>query len=591
MDVSKELEESLSELLSEMDEAIIILDRKGIICFANEAAYYILDAEPLEGRRFAEVCVLSDLPTQSLLPDVPTRAMDTGDVLDFPDNAGVVRTFGDQVYLRGTATPLRNDKNIIYGCRVRLADITASKRLEMQLHSERRSLNVMFGAAGVGMIVLDDRGAIVGVNPAAEQILRCRESEAIGMQFGDAFRCVNSGAGCGYGMACGVCPVHSNINAAVADDGFSGQFTVLMRRLPALNMPILWVKIFVSQSWESGSKQIILSLIDISERKMREQELEKARLEAEAASRAKDQFLANMSHEIRTPINGMTGMIDLTLQSELDEEQRDYLVSAKQCSEYLLRIINDILDFSKLECGKMQLEEIRYELKDVVTHVLKIHEKIANGKELYLRAELADDLPAFVKGDPLRMRQILHNLISNALKFTSKGGITVTLRVDRSVEPPMLRYSVQDTGIGMEKSDISKLFKAFSQVDGSTTRRFGGTGLGLMIVKDLITEMKGEIHVESEPGVGSTFFFSVPCVEADGADEEIRDKTLFVAPQHTTPAREVSGTDDDIADLLKYANDKLDDEEDDDDDDIADLLKYANDKLGDVDAGPPAGNE
>lgn len=580
MDVRKELESSMIEWLTELDEGILLLDKQGIIRFANEAAIYMLDAEPLEGRKFSEVCVLMNLPTQAVLPDISIKAMETGEIVEFPADSGLVRNFGDQIFLKGTATPLINNEGL-YGCRIRMADITPSKRLEMQLKFERRSLSVMFGAAGVGMVVLDEHGSISGINPAGQKILQCDQDSAVGLQFGDAFGCMNSiFGGCGSGMACEVCPVRNNINSAISDDSFSGQFTVLMRRLPNAHKPLVWVKIFVSQSWDSGNKQIVLSLIDISERKMREQELERARLEAEAASRAKDQFLANMSHEIRTPINGMTGMIDLTLQSDLTDEQRDYLISAKQCSEYLLRIINDILDYSKLECGKMLLEEIRYELLDVVGHVLKVHTKIANGKNLFLKSEMADDLPKFVRGDPLRMRQILHNLISNALKFTSKGGVTVSLSCDREINPPMLRFAVKDTGIGMEKEDIGKLFKAFSQVDGSTTRRFGGTGLGLMIVKDLITAMQGEIHVESVPGEGSTFIFSIPCIEEEAADEEIRDKTIFVRPvegdkSSTEPAAET----DDIADLLEYCENKLGDSDDKADDDIADLLKYCEEKL------------
>ncbi len=366
-------------------------------------------------------------------------------------------------------------------------------------------LRDVFSAATVGLCILDGDGGILELNDAAEHILEISSAQAVGLQFGDAFHCENSlMAGCGHGAACKICPVRHTIEAAVAaQEEFSRRFVAAVQRSGAPYA--CWLEIFVSKTRRPLMQKIVLSLVDITDRKQREDELEQARRDAEAESAAKGQFLANMSHEIRTPINGMVGMIELTLRTELTQDQRENLESAKQCSNYLLRIINDILDFSKLENRAMQLEQNRFDLLELLQGVIFVHGKSAAGKGLYLQEMLADDLPRYIRGDALRLRQILHNLLGNALKFTSEGG--VVLQVEKAVREkmPILKFVVEDTGIGMKPEDTKKLFRPFSQVDGSMTRRFGGTGLGLMIVKELVEAMGGEVGVTSKPGMGSKF--------------------------------------------------------------------------------------
>jgi len=399
-------------------------------------------------------------------------------------------------------------------------DITSRKEAEEALRESREYLQTIFQGAQAGLMVVETVSRrIVDVNDKAAEIIGLPREEIVGSVC-HAFVCP---------AEAGTCPV-TDLNRTMDN---SEQFVL---RADGGRIPVIKTVVPISIK---GRPHLLESFVDISSQKQMENDLRQAKeetesvneqlekaienanrlaLAAEVANVAKSRFLANMSHEIRTPMNGIIGLTGLLLETGVTEEQRELSQMVLSSAETLLGLMSDILDFSKIEAQKMDMERIDFDLRAVIEDVEDILSVKAHEKGLELASAIESGVPAVVRGDPGRLRQVLINLTGNAVKFTNRGEVTVTVRPDNRTEPGKvaLRFAVSDTGIGIDPEVRETLFQPFSQVDASITRKYGGTGLGLAISKKIVELMHGRIDVDSRPGKGSSFRFSAVFEEAGG---------------------------------------------------------------------------
>jgi PAS domain S-box-containing protein len=496
-----------------------------------------------------------DLPAKAATLSVPVGAQVT--------LTGVYRTeFDEYRNARGFRLQLRSPADIVvvkhpswwtperaivvlsgFGCVILLALAWASllrrrviqqtaqirEQLEKESQLEDRYREIVENASDF-IFTLDRKGKFTSFNPAGERIFGFTRYEALSMTVQNL-----------------LAPDEREDALPFLQTGAKQGGTITTQaRFCTRDHRMIWVEISARRTSAASSVFVLGVGRDITERKQIEEELKRARDAAEANTRAKSAFLANMSHEIRTPMNGVIGMSNLLLDTTLNDTQRDFAETIRNSADALLTVLNDILDFSKIEAGKLALETVDFNLRETVDETVELLAARAAGKNLELVAFVPLDLPIYLRGDPGRIRQILLNLLGNAIKFTESGEVGVHVSCEEKKENEVrVRIEVTDTGIGLSPAEQERLFQPFSQADSSTTRRFGGTGLGLAISKQLIELMGGMIGVRSTPGKGSAFWLTAtfekqpdrpsrsPVVPA----EALRNRRVLIVDDNSTNRR------------------------------------------------------
>ncbi|MDR6771944.1 PAS domain S-box protein [Azospirillum sp. BE72] len=416
-----------------------------------------------------------------------------------------VMTAAGPRYFSVSGRPIFDRRGEFRGYRGSATDITERETAANRLASSEARYRAMFEAVGQPIVTIDEHGTVDAFNRAAERLFGYRAAEVLG---GPMTRLMPAAVGA----------VHDGLLATYRDSGGDTPRSEVQeltgRRKDGSEFPLE----ASLAGWREGDRRYVTgALRDVTAQREIEASLRRAKEAADQANRAKGEFLATMSHEIRTPMNGVLGALALVDGPNLDEEQRQLLDVANRSGKALLQIIDDILDLSKLEAGKAEVEPADFELRAVMRDCIDLLEPTAGGRGLILTREVAPAVPDRVRADLRRIRQVLVNLVGNALKFTQRGGVAVRVGLEGEAVPGrpfFLRFEVADTGIGIPEDVQPTLFRRFTQGDSSTTRRFGGTGLGLAISRELVTLMGGRIGVVSAEGKGSTFWFTVRCEPA-----------------------------------------------------------------------------
>jgi two-component system sensor histidine kinase/response regulator len=430
----------------------------------------------------------------------PSRQDAYEDALRSPSSAGTIETIalhrdGPEFPIELAFAPIRCGEmcNLV----VFVQDLTARKLMEAELRESQERNRHILDHIEDGYFEVDFRGKFTLVNDSASRrIYGYSASEMLGVSYKkinhpddvpavlEVFQKVYTTGE----------PNHSFEQLITVRDG-SKKFTQL--------------SISLKKDLKGQPVGFMGVVRDCTERKLREQELENAKKAAEAASKAKSEFLANMSHEIRTPMNGVIGMTAVLLDTELTEDQRDCLETVRFSADALLTLLNDLLDFSKIEAGKLSFEHVPFNLRESLAETIRTMQPLAAKKGISLNLSVGSDVPQELSGDSARLRQVIVNLTGNAIKFTTRGGVRVHVDLASSDQAnALLHFAVSDTGTGIPKDKQRTIFDAFSQADGSITRRYGGTGLGLTISARLVEMYGGKIWIESEEGRGSTFHFT-----------------------------------------------------------------------------------
>ena len=445
---------------------------------------------------------------------------------------------GNATQILSTKVPIRDKDGRITGLAGVGIDITSQKRADAELRASRELFRLLLDSIPEGIYGIDIQGNCTFCNPSCTRLLGyAGAAQLLGKNMHVLMHHTRADGTHYHAEECHIYEAFRRGEGTHIDD------EVLWRRDGTSFPAEYWSYPMLRDGNVVGT---VVTFINITQRKQAEKVLHDARQAAEAANRAKSEFLANMSHEIRTPMNGIIGMTQLALDTELDHEQRGYLNLVKSSSESLLVLLNDILDFSKIEAGKLDIEIIEFNLRDCLGDTMKVMSMRAHEKGLELACHILPEVPDALRGDPTRLRQIVTNLVGNAIKFTSQGEVVVRVETQHKTgDDTTLHFSVRDTGLGIPREKQGAIFEAFTQADNSTTRKYGGTGLGLSISTRLVEKMNGRMWLESEPGQGSTFHFTA-CFESQKslsgkratADlDSLRDLSVLIVDDNATNRR------------------------------------------------------
>jgi two-component system sensor histidine kinase/response regulator len=495
----------LGLVASSTHNAVVITDSAGKIEWVNSAFERICDcvADQALGQNASELFV-KRIQEAALLPKL-ARALAAGEV--FKDEVSAVSQHGRPIWLAMEIQAVRDSEGSVTNYIALGIDITERRQMWERLRQSEQRNRLIIDTALDAVVTIDSVGMVAGWNPQAETIFGRPRTLAMGMSF--VVNCVTREDREAVKQA-----LHQTVSNPTGG-AVTRRLELMALRDDGTAFP---AELSVSPMQTASGPACSAFIRDISARRQAERDLRDAKEHAEAASRAKSEFLANMSHEIRTPLNGVIGVTELLLGTELSQQQRRYGELTKSSADVLLSVINQILDFSKIEAGKLELEEIEFDLPVVVEDAVEILAQRAVRKRIELACHIDPKITTRMRGDADRLRQILINLVNNAIKFTESGEVTVRVLLEEDCgQEAVVKLTVTDTGIGIPPDRLHRLFHSFSQVDASTTRKYGGSGLGLAISKQLAELMGGQIGVESQEGRGSTFWFTVRLAKSDRA--------------------------------------------------------------------------
>ena len=488
-------EEKLSVTLNSIGDAVIATDAEGRVTLLNPLAEQLTGWASAEAVGHAIDMIFNIINKETRLPSTIPVALTLakGTVHGLANHTVLIARDRSECDIADSCAPIRDRDGVVIGAVLVFRDVTGEYAVQRALRDQQFYTRSLIESNIDALTATDPSGIITDVNQQMEALTGCTRDQLIGTLFKNYFTDPER--------------AEAGIRLVLSEKKASNY--ELTARGPGGRETVVSFNATTFYDQDGKLHGVFAAARDITERKRLDIELESANSVAEKANLAKSDFLSNMSHEIRTPMNAIIGMSYLAMKTELTQRQRDYISKIKGSARHLLGIINDILDFSKIEAGKLAVEHTEFELEKVLENVASLIAEKTTAKGLELVFDVDRNVPLRLIGDPLRLGQILINYSNNAVKFTKQGEIDIVIRLKEQTERDVLIYcAVTDTGIGLTEEQMGRLFQSFSQADASTTREFGGTGLGLAISRNLAELMGGEVGVDSQPGKGSTFWFT-----------------------------------------------------------------------------------